>query len=157
MVLAPSVAGLFKWRQFEPEISYWQWAGTCVFHCRTVTSRNSLLSVDFWSTTSQSGGGSNVTRRKFSANCDRGSDRPTTVGGWTDLHPGKGQVGVFCFRAVDSSGATIDFLSAKRDTAAAERFLAKALGGEPSGGALIDPTSTPRIRPRLRSSKAKAI
>jgi transposase-like protein len=32
---------------------------------------------------------------------------------------------------VDSSGATIDFLlSAKREAAAAERFLAKALGGE---------------------------
>jgi DDE domain len=35
------------------------------------------------------------------------------------------------YRAVDSTGATIDFLlSAKRDAAAAERFLAKALGGE---------------------------
>ena len=34
-------------------------------------------------------------------------------------------------RAVDSSSETIDFLlSAKRDAAAAERFLAKALGGE---------------------------
>jgi transposase-like protein len=34
-------------------------------------------------------------------------------------------------RAVDSTGATIDFLlSAKRDAAAAERFLTKALGGE---------------------------
>jgi IS6 family transposase len=33
--------------------------------------------------------------------------------------------------AVDSTGASIDFLlSAKRDAAAAERFLAKALGGE---------------------------
>ena len=32
---------------------------------------------------------------------------------------------------MDSSGATIDFLlSAKRDAAAAERFLTKALGGE---------------------------
>jgi transposase, IS6 family len=32
---------------------------------------------------------------------------------------------------VDSSGATIDFLlSAKRDAAPGERFLAKALGGE---------------------------
>jgi transposase, IS6 family len=38
---------------------------------------------------------------------------------------------VHLYRAVDSSGATIDFLlSAKRDAAAAERFLAKALGGE---------------------------
>ena len=38
---------------------------------------------------------------------------------------------VYLYRAVDSTGATIDFLlSAKRDEAAAERFLAKALGGE---------------------------
>jgi transposase-like protein len=36
---------------------------------------------------------------------------------------------VYLYRAVDSSGATIDFLlSAKRDAAAAERFLGKALG-----------------------------
>jgi len=35
---------------------------------------------------------------------------------------------VYLYRAVDSSGATIDFLlSAKRDAAAAEHFLAKAL------------------------------
>ena len=38
---------------------------------------------------------------------------------------------VYLYRALDSSGATIDFLlSAKRDAATAERFLAKALGGE---------------------------
>ena len=38
---------------------------------------------------------------------------------------------VYLYRAVDSSGATIDFLlSAKRDAAAAERFLGKALGGK---------------------------
>ena len=38
---------------------------------------------------------------------------------------------VYLYRAVDSTGATIDFLlSAKRDAAAAERFLAKALSGE---------------------------
>ena len=35
----------------------------------------------------------------------------------------------YLYRAVDSSGATIDFLlSAKQDVAAAKRFLAKALG-----------------------------
>ena len=33
MVLAPSVAGLFKWRQFEPEVILLAVAGTCVFHC----------------------------------------------------------------------------------------------------------------------------
>jgi IS6 family transposase len=38
---------------------------------------------------------------------------------------------VYLYRAVDSTGATIDFLlSAKRDAAAAERFLTKALVGE---------------------------
>jgi len=38
---------------------------------------------------------------------------------------------VYLYRAVDSTGATIDFLlSAKRDAAAAERFRAKALGGQ---------------------------
>jgi IS6 family transposase len=38
---------------------------------------------------------------------------------------------VYLYRAVDSSGGTIDFLlSAKRDAAAAKRFLAKALGRE---------------------------
>ena len=35
----------------------------------------------------------------------------------------------YLYRAVDSSGATLDFLlSAKQDAAAAERFLTKALG-----------------------------
>src|SRR5258705_12998139 len=38
---------------------------------------------------------------------------------------------VYLYRAVDSSGATIDFLlSAKRDAATAQRFLTKALSGE---------------------------
>ena len=35
----------------------------------------------------------------------------------------------YLYRAVDSSGATLDFLlSAKQDAAAAKRFLTKALG-----------------------------
>jgi transposase, IS6 family len=38
---------------------------------------------------------------------------------------------VYLYRAVDSSGATIDFLlSAKRDAATAQRFLSKALSCE---------------------------
>ena len=38
---------------------------------------------------------------------------------------------LYLYRALDSTGATIDFLlSAKGDATAAERFLAKALGGE---------------------------
>jgi IS6 family transposase len=53
-----------------------------------------------------------------------------TVGGWTRPTRVKGKW-VYLYRAVDSTGATIDFLlSAKRDAAAAERFLAKSLRGE---------------------------
>jgi hypothetical protein len=56
-------------------------AGTCAFRCPIVMWKNSLPSAAFSSTTSPSGGGSNVTPRKFSGDCRRDSDRPTTVGG----------------------------------------------------------------------------
>src|SRR5580692_5950221 len=57
-------------------------------------------------------------------------DNKRLLAGGRDLRPGKGKW-VYLYRAVDSSGATIDFLlSAKRAAAAAERFLTKALGGE---------------------------
>ena len=90
-----------------------------------------MLSADFWSNTSPSGGGSNVTRRKFSARLR--PRLPSTNDSWrvdeTCIRV-KGKW-VYLYRAIDSSGATIDFLlSAKRDAAAAERFLGKALGGE---------------------------
>ena len=69
---------------------------------------------------------------------------------------------VYLYRAVDSSGATIDFLlSAKRDAAAAERFLAKALGGtgalRDSATALTDRTKmTPEPGRRRAGAKARA-
>src|SRR5580693_4823650 len=40
LLLASSVCGLFKWRQFEPEVILWQWGGTCAFPFRTATSRS---------------------------------------------------------------------------------------------------------------------
>ena len=46
----------------------------------------------------------------------------------SELHPVMGKWG-YLYRAVNSSGATIDFLhSAKQDAAAAKRFLSKTLG-----------------------------
>jgi hypothetical protein len=63
--------------------SFWRWVGICVFPCRTGTSRSCSQSEDCTPITSRCGGGSNVTRRKLSADCARGSDRPTTVGGQT--------------------------------------------------------------------------
>ena len=57
---------------------------------------------------------------------------------------------VYLYRAVDSSGATIDFLlSAKRDAATAQRFLSKALGGENHP----EPRELPCLKPRARSGR----
>src|ERR1700730_15743362 len=77
LLLTPSVSGLFKWRQFEPEVILL----AVGWYLRFSLWKNSLPSADFRSTTSPSGGGCSVTPQKFSADCERGSDRPTTVGG----------------------------------------------------------------------------
>ncbi len=130
MILAPSVAGLFNWRQFEPEVILLAGLVSAVFTFvprrggtagRAGPARRSRHGV---------GMGTSVTPRKWNGVCARGSDRPTTVGGWTLTYIRVKGKWVYLYRAVDSSGATIDFLlSAKRDAAAAERFLAKALAG----------------------------
>jgi transposase-like protein len=65
---------------------------------------------------------------------------------------------VYLYRAVDSTGGTLDFLlSAKQDAAAAKRFLAKALGRQnhPSR-ASSTPTVTARTRLQSCGSKPKA-
>src|SRR5262245_8656424 len=79
MVLAPSVACLFKWRQFEPEVILLAvgWYYTCVFHCPTATSRNSWPNAGFRSITSRSGDGCSVTPRNWSGDCANGSRQPT--------------------------------------------------------------------------------
>src|ERR1700675_1465735 len=131
MVLAPSVAGLFKWRQFEPEVI--------------------LLAVGWYLRFSLSYRDVQELLAERSLHADH-----VTVWGWVQRYAPKWErtfgarvrpnnnswrvdeayirvkgKWVYLYRAVDSAGATIDFLlSAKRDAAAAERFLAKALGGE---------------------------
>src|SRR6202049_5086428 len=53
-----------------------------------------------------------------------------TAGAWTKTDVRVKGKWRYLYRAVDSTGATLDFLlSAKQDAAAAKRFLAKALGG----------------------------
>src|SRR5215472_3819393 len=72
--------------------------------------RSCWLSADFWSTTSPSGGGFSATPRNWSDVCARDLNRPTTVGAWTLTYirvKGKWR---YLYRALDSSGATLDFL-----------------------------------------------
>jgi hypothetical protein len=73
---------------------------------------------------SPSGGGFSVTPRKSIGACARDSTQPTIVGGWTLTYIRVKGKWVYLYRAVDSNGATIDFLlSAKRDRKNLENLL----------------------------------
>ena len=131
MVLAPSVAGLFKWRQFEPEMILLAVGWYLRFSMSYCDVEELLAEPGFLVDHVTVWRWSSVTRQKFSADC-RPRLRPTNDSWRVDetYIRVKGKW-VYLYRAVDSSAATIDFLlSAKRDAAAAERFLGKALSGE---------------------------
>jgi len=131
MVLAPSVAGLFKWRQFEPEmillaVGWYLRFSLSYRDVEELLAERGLLvdHVTVWRWVQRYG--PEIQRRL------RPRLRPTNDSWRVDetYIRVKGKW-VYLYRAVDSSGATIDFLlSAKRDAAAAERFLGKALRGE---------------------------
>jgi transposase-like protein len=128
MVLAPSVAGLFKWRQFEPEVILLA-VGWYLRFSLSYRDVEELLAerglhadhVTVWRWVQRYA--PEIQRRlrpRLRATNDSWRVDETYI-------RVKGKR-VYLYRAVDSSGATIDFLlSAKRDAAAAERFLARAL------------------------------
>ena len=131
LLLASSVCGLFKWRQFELEVILMA-VGWYLRFSLSYRDVEELLAerglqadhVTVWRWVQRYA--PEVNRRlrsRFKPTNDSWRVDETYVrvkGTW-----------VYLYRAVDSSGATIDFLlSAKRDAAAAERFLAKALGRE---------------------------
>ena len=129
LLMASSVCGLFKWRQFEPEMILLAvgWYLRFSLSYRDVEERlaeRGLLvdHVTVWRWVQRYA--PEIQRRL------RSRLRPTNDSWRVDetYIRVKGKW-VYLYRAVDSTGATIDFLlSAKRDAAAAERFLAKALG-----------------------------
>jgi transposase, IS6 family len=131
MVLAPSVTGLFKWRQFEPEmillaVGWYLRFSLSYRDVEELLAERGLLvdHVTVWRWVQRYA--PEIQRRL------RPRLRPTNDSWRVDetYIRVKGKW-VYLYRAVDSSGATIDFLlSAKRDAAAAARFLGKALGGE---------------------------
>jgi len=129
MVLAPSVAGLFKWRQFEPEmivlaVGWYLRFSLSYRDVEELLAERGLLvdHVTVWRWVQSYA--PEIQRRL------RPRLRPTNDSWRVDetYIRVKGKW-VYLYRAVDSTGATIDFLlSARRDTVAAKRFLAKALG-----------------------------
>jgi len=131
LLLTPSVSGLFKWRQFEPEmillaVGWYLRFSLSYRDVEELLAERGLLvdHVTVWRWVQRYA--PEIQRRL------RLRLRPTNDSWRVDetYIRVKGKW-VYLYRAVDSSGATIDFLlSAKRDAAAAERFLGKALGGE---------------------------
>src|SRR6202171_6211171 len=159
MVLAPSVAGLLKWRQFEPEmillaVGWYLRFSLSYRDVEELLAERGLLvdHVTVWRWVQRYA--PEIQRRL------RPRLRPTNDSWRVDetYIRVKGKW-VYLYRAVDSTGATIDFLlSAKRDAAAAERFLAKALGLEshPAPRSSI-PTSTPVIHQPSSGSKPRVL
>jgi IS6 family transposase len=129
LLLASSVCGLFKWRQFEPEVILMA-VGWYLRFSLSYRDVEELLAerglhadhVTVWRWVQRYA--PEVSRRL------RSRLKPTNDSWRVDetYIRVKGKW-VYLYRAVDSSGATIDFLlSAKRDAAAAERFQSQSLG-----------------------------
>ena len=136
MLLASSVCGLFKWRQFEPEVILLA-VGWYLRFSLSYRDVEELLAerglhadhVTVWRWVQRYA--PEMERRL------RSRLRPTNDSWRVDetYIRVKGKW-VYLYRAVDSTGATVDFLlSAKRDTAAAERFSRQSLGRRESSGA----------------------
>jgi transposase, IS6 family len=131
LLLASSVCGLFKWRQFEPEVILlavgWYLRFSLSYReVEELLAERGLLvdHVTVWRWVQRYA--PELERRL------RSRLKPTNDSWRVDetYVRVKGKW-IYLYRAVDSTGATIEFLlSAKRDAAAAERFLTKALGGE---------------------------
>ena len=132
MVLAPSVAGLFKWRQFEPAVILlavgWYLRFSLSYRDVEELLAERRLEVDhttIWRWVQRYGPELEQRLRRHL--------RPTNKS-WRVNETYIRVKGRWCYlyRAVDSTGATIDFLlSALRDAAAAKRLSARLSAIEP--------------------------
>ena len=131
LFLASSVCGLFKWRQFEPEVILlavgWYLRFSLSYReVEELLAERGLLvdHVTVWRWVQRY---APELERRLRSRLKPTSDSWRVDETYVRV---KGKW-VYLYRAVDSTGATIDFLlSAKCDAAAAERFLTKALDGE---------------------------
>src|SRR5712672_659764 len=157
LLLASSVCGLFKWRQFEPEMILLAvgWYLRFSLSYRDVEEllaerglRADHVTVWRWVQRYAPKLERRLRSRLNSTNDSWRVDETyiRVKGKW-----------VYLYRAVDSTGATIDFLlSAKRDAAAAERFLAWAERTIRRRGSST-PTSTPVIHRPSCGSKPRRL
>jgi transposase, IS6 family len=130
MVLAPSVAGLFKWRQFEPEVILlavgWYLRFSLSYRDVEELLAERGISVDHVTLWRWVQCYAPELERRLRKGLEATNDS------WRSTRrPGQKQMGVLVpgrgFRGCNDG---LFILSAKRDAVAAERFLTKALGGE---------------------------
>ena len=111
--------------------SFWRLVGICVFPCRTGTSRSCSPSEVCTPITSRCDVGSSGMPQKWNDVCALGSDRPTTVGEWTKPTSGSRASGsIYTGLSTPAVRRSISFCRLNATQQRAERFLAKALGGE---------------------------
>src|ERR1700719_682394 len=130
LLLTPSVSGLFEWRQFEPEmillaVGWYLRFSLSYRDVEELLAERGLRAghVTVWRSVQRY---APALERRLRSRLNSTNDSWRVDETYIRV---KGKW-VYLYRAVDSTGATIDFLlSAKRDTTAAKRFLAKALGG----------------------------
>jgi IS6 family transposase len=130
LLLTPSVSGLFKWRQFEPEVILlavgWYLRFSLSYRdVEELLAERGLLvdHVTVWRWVQRY---APELRRRLGSRLKPTNDSWRLDETYVRVR-GKWR---YLYRAVDSSGATIDFLlSAKQDAVAAKRFFVKALGG----------------------------
>jgi transposase, IS6 family len=130
LILASSVCGLFKWRQFEPEVILLA-VGWYLRFSLSYRDVEELLAerglradhVTVWRWVQRY---APELERRLRPRLEPTNDSWRVDETYIRVK-GKWR---YLYRAVDSSGATLDFLlSAKQDAVAAKRFLLKALGG----------------------------
>jgi transposase, IS6 family len=130
LLLDSSVSGLFKWRQFEPEVILlavgWYLRFSLSYRdVEELLAERGLLvdHVTVWRWVQRY---APELRRRLGSRLKPTNDSWRLDETYVRVK-GKWR---YLYRAVDSSGATIDFLlSAKQDAVAAKRFFVKALGG----------------------------
>src|ERR1700746_530653 len=129
LILASSVCGLFKWRQFEPEVILLA-VGWYLRFSLSYRDVEELLAerglhadhVTVWRWVQRY---APEMERRLRSRLKPSTDSWRVAEAYTRVK-GKWR---YLYRAVDSTGATLDFLlSARQDAATAKRFLAKALG-----------------------------
>src|SRR5579864_2874978 len=128
LLLASSVCGLFKWRQFEPEVILlavgWYLRFSLSYRDVEELLAERRLLVDHVTVWKWVQRYAQEIQRRLRPRLRQTNDSWRVDETYIRV---KGKW-VYLYRAVDSTGATIDFLlSAKRDTVAAKRFLGKAL------------------------------